>query len=303
MYVSINQILRVICILLLLSEYSLAQVPTASNAINSNGLAHGDWVVLFDRDWEPAYRVEDVSYYRKVSFNNGVPVGIVRDYYLNGTLQFEGKLSSCNPKDIPHGLCTWYHPNGKKAQECTFNNGSPICEIKKWDENGQLIQKKYKFVSALARNERTINSEFNIYAKPSRTVIQVDLPLNTEYYIVKISMRNINQGGEDNSVELIKLLASVVAPAYPLVSQSLGYIFSSIPTDACNTTICITDKKNAELFQQVKEYACWKSDNNIKTLTRAVNNFEPGKAYICIDNHNNRTAVIATVEVVAVVAE
>src|SRR5882762_7110509 len=47
-----------------------------------NGKREGEWAIYFDRDWEQTSIMEDASYFRKIRYQDGLPMGIVRDYYM-----------------------------------------------------------------------------------------------------------------------------------------------------------------------------------------------------------------------------
>ncbi|MEO1519121.1 MAG: hypothetical protein AAFV95_29415, partial [Bacteroidota bacterium] len=51
----------------------------------------------YDADWEPCQE-EEALYYRQITYGaDGRPEGVVRDHYIGGALQFEGRLLSVSP--------------------------------------------------------------------------------------------------------------------------------------------------------------------------------------------------------------
>jgi len=79
------------------------------------GKRHGTWTIYLDRDKEETFKPEDASFVRSINYLNGVPSGMVRDYYYpSNKLQWDGKLASSNP-DLKQGTCFIYDKTGKKA--------------------------------------------------------------------------------------------------------------------------------------------------------------------------------------------
>ncbi|MBL4747040.1 MAG: trypsin-like peptidase domain-containing protein [Flavobacteriaceae bacterium] len=90
----------------------------------------GQEKIYYDTDWQ-VVKQSNAAYYRIVSFDtNGKPVGIVKDYYLSGVLQWEGQFTymdtSDNSKDIADGNCTFYTRDGKKEHTDYYKNGKLI---------------------------------------------------------------------------------------------------------------------------------------------------------------------------------
>lgn len=98
------------------------QIPKNPNTTLANGKKHGLWTVLVDKDWNEVPTKEQASYYRLIEYAEGKPKGTVRDYFLDGRLQWQGQLITENP-DVNEGFCTWYDEKGNKTQELNFKNG------------------------------------------------------------------------------------------------------------------------------------------------------------------------------------
>lgn len=82
---------------------------------------------------------EDVVFYRLLKYTeSGKPIGLVKDYYLTDTLQFEGILSSEQP-DSYEGTCVWYYPNGQKQRQAYYLNGEIAGRITEWNEEGRTL--------------------------------------------------------------------------------------------------------------------------------------------------------------------
>ncbi|MEO1519016.1 MAG: hypothetical protein AAFV95_28645, partial [Bacteroidota bacterium] len=60
-------------------------------------LAQAQSTEYFDADWKPCQE-EEALYYRQITYGaDGRPEGVVRDHYIGGALQFEGRLLSVSP--------------------------------------------------------------------------------------------------------------------------------------------------------------------------------------------------------------
>ncbi len=81
------------------------------------------------------------SYYRLIAYDDkGSTVGMVRDYFISGELQWEGKFSSFDSYNSYNskyeGLCVWYHKNGKKQTATFYKKGVLAGHSTGWHENG-----------------------------------------------------------------------------------------------------------------------------------------------------------------------
>lgn len=113
----------VLLIFLSLVIKGFTQIPQSPNKINSNGNKEGVWTILFTEKWKETTIPDSIKYYRLITFQDGKPSGIVRDYYLSGKIQWEGKLKSMTPEDVhDDSLCTWYNENGKTSSQGNYKN-------------------------------------------------------------------------------------------------------------------------------------------------------------------------------------
>ena len=154
--------------------------PTACNYLNfkyssTNGTGFsreifkgviGENKLYYDENWYICQK-ENAKFYQIVTFDSNLnPVGIVKNYYMNDTLQFQGNLKVCKPNvrvHIRQGECSNYYKNGilnQKAYyvddkldyyiECKNDNGEIIdCEKEKDDnvKNPHYIKKFHKFLN------------------------------------------------------------------------------------------------------------------------------------------------------------
>lgn len=105
---------------------------------------HGKWIEYFDEKWQPIENQKDASYFRLVEYTKGVPVGITRDFFKLGQLQWVGKLTSIMP-DKMEGWVKWYYENGNIQKVANYEAGVLQNEMYEFYENGKLqIFHKFK---------------------------------------------------------------------------------------------------------------------------------------------------------------
>jgi len=90
-----------------------------------NGKKEGKCITLITSSYQETRKFEDAEYYRIANYKNGKPKGIVRDYYMDGSLQFEGKLLSGFPS-IYDGTIKFYYSNGKLRKKAKYKDVKQI---------------------------------------------------------------------------------------------------------------------------------------------------------------------------------
>ena len=110
-------------------------IPNQAPNQTINGKKQGNWVYWYNAQWKPATLKDSVAFYRKITFNDDKPIGIVNDFYKSGQKQWEGQLISIEP-ELNEGLSTWYYENGNKSSVKTFVNGLQEGEGIDYFENG-----------------------------------------------------------------------------------------------------------------------------------------------------------------------
>lgn len=95
---------------------------------------------FFNEEWKHCDSAV-ASFYRVITYNDqGSPKGIVRDYFISGELQWEGRFSYLDKYDSYNskheGECSWYYKNGKKQSTTYYLNGIRSGHSKGWYENG-----------------------------------------------------------------------------------------------------------------------------------------------------------------------
>lgn len=131
---------RLGCLLLLFCSYSaFAQFPISPNKLDENGKRTGFWTILIDSAFQKEVTNPDSArYYRLVRYENGKPVGKVRDFYRTRQKQWEGNLLSMLP-DVADGGATAYHENGKVKYRMNYKAGKANGLYQEYSINGNLL--------------------------------------------------------------------------------------------------------------------------------------------------------------------
>src|SRR5690606_36893106 len=58
-----------------------------------------------------------------ISYRDDKPQDTVRDFYLDGTVQFEGRLLEDRPQEVLDGEVTWYRTDGSRESTAIFEKG------------------------------------------------------------------------------------------------------------------------------------------------------------------------------------
>lgn len=156
-----RRLLTVLC--LLLSGFLSAQTD-APNKTDKEGRRTGEWVICMDADtyFLDTCDARTVSYY-KVKFRKGVPVGMTRQYDLQGNLMWEGDCTSVAPdtingvsrgfyangniefeyfkiNNISEGPARAFYENGTTKWACNYRNDMPHGVYTEYYENGVLMR-------------------------------------------------------------------------------------------------------------------------------------------------------------------
>lgn len=129
---------------LLISTLSAQYFPVSPNAYDESGKRTGHWTLLYDSAFKKLVKDPDsVMYYRLIRFENGKPIGKVRDFYRTGRKQWEGFMSSILP-DVPaDGEVIYYHENGVVKETAIYKNGKLNGVSKGYDIYGNLISEGF----------------------------------------------------------------------------------------------------------------------------------------------------------------
>jgi len=121
------------------------------NQYDSNGFKHGNWTEYINADGSTEVTKDSAAFIRKIEYDHGDPVGISKDYYVNGSLQCEYYLISnkykkdSRPKDKYTGLIVWFTQDTTTIKEWSY-----------YDEYGNWDFKKYFLtgVEEIEKDER-----------------------------------------------------------------------------------------------------------------------------------------------------
>jgi S1-C subfamily serine protease/antitoxin component YwqK of YwqJK toxin-antitoxin module len=100
----------------------------------------------FDKDWHRC-KQKDASFYRLITYEApNKPLGVIKDFYINGQLQSEFYCIYLDyddeGKNFHEGEATWYHKNGKCEQKRYYYNNKINGPNTFYFENGQLAQER-----------------------------------------------------------------------------------------------------------------------------------------------------------------
>jgi len=113
-------------------------IPENPNKTDDYGKRQGSWTILYNKEWEVISDKEKVEYYRIIKYDDDKPVGIVRDYYRSGQIQWEGQFLKDRPDEIMDGEITWFRKDGTREQSAIFSDGSLISQIE-YEANGRTL--------------------------------------------------------------------------------------------------------------------------------------------------------------------
>ncbi len=94
--------------------------------------------IYFDDDWKVTTK-DSMAYYRETAKQGNFI--LLKDYYKNGALQFEGMVSDATPNsEVFEGKVTWYFPDGKPEKIAEYVKGVPAGISKMFDGQGRIVE-------------------------------------------------------------------------------------------------------------------------------------------------------------------
>lgn len=101
----------------------------------------------FNDKWKPCTQ-NGASYYRLITYSApNIPIGTIKDYYINGTIQSEFKANYIDPQDEANykyiGDAYFYDSNGKYIQRVHYSDNSELLYFVQCDVN-QIEAAKYE---------------------------------------------------------------------------------------------------------------------------------------------------------------
>ncbi|MEJ8802812.1 DUF1036 domain-containing protein [Pontibacter sp. H249] len=270
-----------------------------------NGIRHGAWTLYLDRDKEEVKQVQDAAFIRKITYQKGVPSGLVRDYYAKANvLQWDGKLVSERP-DVRQGTCITYNEQGQKVEEAIYKEGQLAGSVRRWGDDGKEILRKmtYRTVTVLEPQVGYLVSYYN--PGNSRTLIPVTLPENTVrwYYEFTAYRNKADVEAVRNTFQLASEL-SIFIDQTGFLKLATAALTPPVGGDICNVYL-IEDELQAKIFMQKQSNFKRVTDASRTSLTSAVVPVQhPGKqVYLGLHNPADVDGIYFAIEVVAVVEE
>lgn len=116
-----------ILIIVIVSKINSQTLPPMLPNKTIDGMRQGEWTIWYTSAWKKTDNVDSAKLYRKVTYKNNKPYGLVTDYYLGGAKQWQGNLITDEPEDIKaDGICYFYYENGQISSEVTIKNSKDI---------------------------------------------------------------------------------------------------------------------------------------------------------------------------------
>lgn len=102
-----------------------------------NGKRDGEYLVFYDKDTKETKNKNDVVYFRREQWVNGVKQLQTFVYYKSGQLHMKGKLASAESDDLD-GKASYFREDGSLAKIVHFNNGKQDGPLKEFYPSGEL---------------------------------------------------------------------------------------------------------------------------------------------------------------------
>ncbi|MCO6492830.1 MAG: CHAT domain-containing protein [Phaeodactylibacter sp.] len=167
-------------------------------------------VEYYNWNFQPTAK-DSAAFYREITYDEeGKPVRKVRDYFITGELQWEGRLSSAQP-DTLEGENTWYYKNGNIFAQGMYEDGQLISEYSVWLPNGERAQchlsgeERQKLLGELSREFGLSYSE--------------DIP--SAYDVFNKSSHRLALHGPQKSLQILRLCSDI----YLLNGDGYGWAF------------------------------------------------------------------------------
>jgi uncharacterized protein len=91
----------------------------------------------YDDRWKPTTK-QKANFYRPAPVKQG-NFYVIKDYYLDGTLQYQGMSTGLSEKYPHEGECIWYYADAKPSSIETYKNGKKNGRAVNYFPNGQAL--------------------------------------------------------------------------------------------------------------------------------------------------------------------
>jgi CHAT domain-containing protein/tetratricopeptide (TPR) repeat protein len=133
-------------------------IPQNPNAVE-NGKKQGRWTLLLSEKKSKVSEIAYAKYYRLIEYKDDQPVGIVKDYYLDGQLQMEGVLLVEGLAPKFEGKVTFYRQKGIKDSERLYENGKFLREIF-FNLDGSIVTQDWQKLYDQSINDLLVKAKY-----------------------------------------------------------------------------------------------------------------------------------------------
>ena len=103
-----------------------------------------EYYEVIDGKWTETQDSSIAEYFRRISYDeNNSPVGMVRDYFISGAIQWRGHVLSVKPF-IRQGKCEWFYENGNLKRSGVFESNKENGAFARYYETGAVKEQGYK---------------------------------------------------------------------------------------------------------------------------------------------------------------
>ena len=111
-------------LLLIIARTGYSQlIPSKPNEVDQNGKKQGDWIYLFDEEWNLTDNLDLAEAYQLISYIDGKPVGSVSEYSRNGHLLVEYDSLVSEDPFLYEGMQKVYSEEGNLVSIGYFHSG------------------------------------------------------------------------------------------------------------------------------------------------------------------------------------
>lgn len=275
------------------------------NNLTCNNKKQGKWKMGLDKEGNFAEVKEDIRFYREINFENNIPIGWCKDYYPDGTLKSEFKLSSFDPFKYD-GKCSWYKKDGTLEKETIYKNGNALSETSSKNDGKTLTkQAKYEIIKLPIQNFY-LNSTSNEYWKGgnAKSIIPVELPEGTvEWYYEYTSSRSKELVQANvKSFSLATQLTSIVDKS-GLLNASISMFTAPPGNDVCDIYLFENEYYNRFLTGASFNHFPIGSRQNFKSGIVQIRNLPLKNPRLGIKNNDMTYGINVSIQIVAIVSK
>ncbi|WP_159090692.1 toxin-antitoxin system YwqK family antitoxin [Aquimarina aquimarini] len=113
--------------------------------------------IFYNKKWKETTK-DQADFYRPLPLQQKGENSLIKDYYIDGSLQFEGWSKTSDLDDSYVGKVVWFYSNGNKKSEVTYENGKRNGAEIIYYENGK-IKKEQQIKNDQIENSKSYNKE------------------------------------------------------------------------------------------------------------------------------------------------